>query len=318
MRWLAGVWMVAMLLQPALAEATEGIVWKWEPGQERRYLLKSQVRFAELFQARSNFNQNLRLTELETILLIRCSPTDLLTKRQVELRCAFEDVQFKGAPPAPDANRGMVKVLDGWEESLREASLMVVMGLDGRIRSMDFDGYEARQNRIRDVRERLRLLLVRTVAGLELQLPRKGDDHQKSWKQKETLIYQLPSMVGSFGTARLRSMVVNTEGSVVTINREGNGSIRSGETVGDAAQGQDRPRNTFVAEMRGTATFDTATGELLTHDYAAQAEPTASSILAQGIAATLYLQAVSVKKVDADREITLGPNMETVPGENGI
>lgn len=318
MRALLWALMLGWMVGPAVAQATEGIRWQWEPDQERRYLIRSNVRFAELFPARSRLNMNLRLAELETISVLRCSPTDLLNKRIVELSCTFDDVQFKGAPPERDAQRDLVKVLDEWDAALADVTLKIVMGLDGKVKTLDLDGYDTRLNRFREIKERLRLLLARSIAGLDLQLPKKGDDKGRMWTQKDSDIFALPSLVGSFGTARLDCNVAATDGSVVTIDREGGGSIRSGEMVGDAAEGQDRPRNTFSADMKGTATFDIETGELLTHDYAAKAEPTASSALATGVAAPFYIQVVSLKRVPNDREITLGPNLETVPGENGI
>lgn len=319
MRALLGCLVLWIGLGPSVAGATDGLQWQWDVDQERRYLIRSSVRFAELFPAQSRLNQNLRLVELQTTAVIRCRTEETVSKRLVELACTFEDLMFRGAAPEQDRNQGLVKVLDEWDKSLLDVTLGVEFSLDGRIRTLDIEGYDARRNRFREIRENLRVLLMRTLAGLELQLPRKGDDRGRLWVQKDSQVFRLPSLVGSFGTARLNTAVVSTDGSVVTIDREGEGSIRSGETVGvDATQGADRARNTFIAQLKGTATFDVSTGELLTHDYAAKAEATASSVLATGVAAPLYIQSVSLKRLAPDRAIELGNNVEVRPGELGI
>lgn len=316
MRTLTSLLLLGCLLWPAWARATEGLRWQWEPDQERRYLIRSNVRFAELFPAWARLNKNLRLAELQTTVVVRCSPS-YLAKKRFGLTCGFDDLQFRGAPPTADAQSGLVGILDEWEASLSEVTVELDMTWDGYLKGVQLDGYDSRMNRFRQIEEHLRLILARSFAGLEVGLPKKGDDKGQTWMQKESAVLQLPSNVGSFGTGRIATRVTSTEGSIVTIDRLGEGSIRSGETIGDPSQGE-RARNTFMAEVRGSAAFDVDAGELVRHDYVAKAEATASSALATGVASTVYTQIVTVKLLEPDRELELGANEETTPGQNGI
>ncbi len=302
---------------PRTARATEGLEWKWAADQERRYLMQANVRLPEYFFVQSPLNKNLRLVEFYVAAVTRCKNGPKAGKRTVELRCTFEDVQYKAAPPQSDAGRGLVELLDQWDELLSQATAQVVFSRDGQVKNISLEGVDTRIRRFREIEETIRLTVVRMFAGLDLELPRKGDDKDESWTQREALALALVTKSGSFGVSRLVLEVKAKKGPVAIIRREGEGTISSGETVGTS--GRERPRNTFNMQLQGEAQFDTEKGELVSHDYAVSGEPTPSSTLATGTAGTLYVQAVHVELIPEGAKVApLGPNEETVPGKNGI
>lgn len=70
----------------AVAEAGEELVWRWEEGQHRRYLLRANLSFPELVPY--DF-ANLMATEsdVEFTVVIDCSVADTLGRRGWELAC---------------------------------------------------------------------------------------------------------------------------------------------------------------------------------------------------------------------------------------
>lgn len=299
------------------AHATEGISWDWRDGTQRRYLVQAQVRLPEMIPVKSLNNTDLRVVEYYLAVVTRCTSSDA-TKKTWELLCTFEDAQLDAAPPSADANRGLKELLDEWDQILLGTTAQIVFSHDGRIRNVSLEGVEDRLRRFREIEETLRLMLLRGMAGLELQTPKGGDDRGRPWQQKDSLAVALPKSMGSFGSVRLLHAVgEGTEGSVITIDTTGEALVSSGETVG--APGAERMRNVFDMELRGRSRFDTAAGTLVSRDYLVTGEPTASSALATGVAGTLYVQAVHLELIPSGAKVApLGENRETVPGENGI
>ena len=304
-------------LLPSLASATEGLAWQWNEGQERRFLLQGNIRFAEFFFVQSKDNRDLRVVELYVAAFTTCKAV-ATARKFTSLACSIDDVELRGAPPAQDANRGLVDTLNEWDALYRKAVVQLDLGNDGRIRTLDLEGIDGRIDRYRAIQEQMRLVMVRLFSGLELQLPKKGNDKEESWTQRESTTLQLPSPVGSFGGVRIEHEVTGVQESVVTVTRIGKGSIVSGETIGAPGSGE-RPRNQFAAQLQGTARFDVASGTLVEQNLLASAEPTASSALATGVAGTLYVQALHSEVIPAGAKVEpLEANAETVPGKNGI
>ncbi|HHO51070.1 MAG TPA: hypothetical protein ENK18_09425 [Deltaproteobacteria bacterium] len=313
--WLFGLLALGTLAPQA--RATTGIGWRWGDNVERRYLLQAQVRLPEMIPVKSLTNTDLRVVEYYLAVVTRCT-SSVASKKTWELLCTFEDVQFDAAPPRADANRGLKELLDEWDQLLLGTTAQIVFSRDGLIRNVSLEGVNTRIRRFREIEETLRLLLLRDLAGLELQTPKSGDDRGRPWQQKDSLAVDLPKSMGSFGSVRLLHTVgEEREGSVVVIDTTGEALVSSGETVG--APGGERMRNVFDMEVRGRSRFDLEAGTLVSRDYIVTGEPTASSALATGVAGTLYVQAVHVELIPREAEVTpLGENHETVPGENGI
>lgn len=305
------------LMGSSAAHATEGLEWKWEVGAERTFLFQAQVRLAEMLYFPAPLNQDLRVVEFYLAAVSDCRAEAAAGKKAWELRCTFEDVQLTAAPPEADAGKGLIEILDAYDQMLLAAEAQLVFGRDGRVRNFDLEGVDASIRRQRVMQEVLRLVLLRAFAGLDLQLPKHGDDGGKSWRQSETFAMQLPKSMGTMGGIQLDSSVTATDGAVVTIDTVGKGTVSSGESIG--APGEERPRNFFDLEMRSRATFDTAQGVLLSRDYVVSGEPTASSVLATGVAGTAYVQAIHVELIPPNAKVKpLEANAETTPGTSGI
>ncbi len=317
MSWFRAAVAALALSASSFAHATDGLEWKWDVGTERKYLVQAQVRLSEMIYFTAPLNQDLRVVEFYVALFTTCRSEAAAGKKAFELRCKIDDVQLTAAPPEVDSNRDLVQTLDEYDKMLLDAEIQMVFGADGRIRNFDLEGIDASIRRQREMQETLRLVLLRAYAGLELELPKKGDDGSTQWRQTESFAMQLPKSVGTMGGVRLDHAVAGTEGTVVTIDTAGKGTISSGETIG--APGQERPRNFYDMDMRSRATFDTAQGTLVSRDYLVSGMPTASSAIATGVEGTPYVQAVHVELIPPNAKVKpLDPNAETKPGESGI
>jgi len=189
----------------------------------------------------------------------------------------------------------------------------VAFGRDGRLRNVDLEGVEARDRRTSEIREAMRLVMTRVYAPLDLQLPKNGDDKDRgAWKQGSSVVLEFPSDVGSMGSAKVRHTIVATEGSVVTIETTGRGTLGSGQMV-EVAPGQERPANLFEMSLAGRARFDTARGLLIDRDYTAEGTPTASSLTSDGREGYPYVQVAHLELIEEGTEPPpLGANQEIV------
>ena len=100
---------------------------------------------------------------------------------------------------------------------MNEASMQLVLLNDGRLRSVDLEGVVKRNTRTVDMHETLRLVLTRAFSILDLQLPVKGDDKGKAWRQSGSRVAEFPSNKGSFGLVEIDSVVKEVTGNKVTI-----------------------------------------------------------------------------------------------------
>ena len=134
--------------------------------------------------------------------------------------------------------------------------------------------------------ENLRLVMVRALAGFDLQLPRKGETTDFQWPQYQSLVLQAPSSVGTQGAADVGHRIKSTAGESVIIETAGRGLLAP--AVLDL--GGSGPANLFAATFSSEAIFDTDSGILTERVWTALAEPTPSSLIADGMEGLSYIQ----------------------------
>jgi hypothetical protein len=302
--------LVGLLGISATAGAVTGLEWQLGD-QPVRYLITARIQLPELMWFNAEVNVETRVSEFQVDLVTRCAPTGEVGKKGWELACAVEDIALRAAPTASDSGR-VLPVLDEWDQKFLGATVQLQFNRDGRVRNLDLEGVVANDRRTSEIRETMRLVMARVFAPLDLQFPKKGDDQDQSWKQRSTTVLEFPSNVGSMGAAVVRHTVVGSEGSVVTIETTGRGTLGSGEMV-EVAPGQMGPANLFEMSLAGRARFDTARRVLLDRDYAAEGIPSASSRNADGREGYPYVQVAHLELVEEGTEPPpLGPNQEIV------
>ena len=263
-RWtgvLAGAAALALGLGTATpALAIDGLEWQWAEGQERRFLLQTEVELSDVMFFNAERNAEIRVTYFTLVADITCSP-EITTKSSWELACQIGGVSLSAAPIFQDAAR-LPEVLAEMDEKFETAHLEVTLSRDGRVKALGLEGVSQRNRRISIIQEVMRLVMGRGVAGLDLQLPPKGTDKDRGiWKQKTSMAMALPSNQGTMGGAITTHRVSGNTDGIVSIVSEGEGTLGSGEMI--LVGGAERPRNLFSMTFAGSARFDTVNGQLL-------------------------------------------------------
>ena len=314
-RWTTSSWAALafstgiMAASPAMA--LDGLEWQWAEGQERRFLIQSEVELSDVMFFNAEQNAEIRVTYFTVVADITCSPVSE-SKSGWALSCTIGGASLSAAPIYQDAAR-LPEVLAEMDEKYEAARLEIQLGRDGRVKSLGLEGVSQRNRRISGIQEVMRLVLGRGIAGLDLQLPPKGTDKDRGlWKQKASMAMALPSNQGTMGGATTTHQIGSTADGIVNIVSEGHGTLGSGEMI--MVGGVERPRNLFDMTFAGSGRFDTVNGQLLERQYIVEGTPTASSVSAEAIDGAKYQQATVIQLIDADREIELGPSVALEPG----
>jgi hypothetical protein len=131
-------------------------------------------------------------------------------------------------------------------------------------------------------------LLTRSLAGLDLGLPKKGDDQSREWIQRSPLIAGFISDAGSMGAIEVVHKITESDGDLHTVESAGRGILASGEML--SVGGAEQSATTVDMTITGTATFDTANGNLVSRRYKAVGVPAAGSL-----ARAEWIQSASIK-----------------------
>lgn len=297
MRRMSHLISIALLAAAPSALAAEGLEWKWPEHEQLRYFVSAQVKLPEMlpFIAEANVDARVWLVRLDAVLT--CRPEIRLGRKATEVRCDIDDVRLAAAPTRSDAGK-LGPILDEYDEKLLGAEVELNFRDDGRIRAVGLDGLELLNDRLVILHESLRLMLVRAVSSLDLELPRKGEDKGESWRQRNPLAPQFPVKHGTMGTATAEHVVSGTEGDVVTIETKGKGLLGSGEMI--AVGNQEQPGNMYDMEMSATARFDTARGLMLERDVEVEGEPSTSTVAIDNIGAQPYVHMGSVRLIESN------------------
>jgi len=278
------------------------MAWSWDDGQHHRFYLENEVHLPLPLMLYQEFNTEARVVALQTRLVLDCYKVNE-KRREWELRCDIADIAFTGAGMLGDRGNldAVLKEVDG---RLDEAYLQVVLRKDGRIKDIDLEGMDRRNRRLSQNVETLRLLLSRTLAGLSLQLPASAEEEGRGWGQTQSLLMATPSPQGLRGNSELVHMVRRTEGDRMTIETQGRGVVTAGDN------------NTYTMEMSSMSRFDTRLGVLQQRKWTAIGEPTAGSLVAEGVEAVNYLQAGSIVYLgEDDPNPVLGHSVQAaIPG----
>jgi hypothetical protein len=246
-------------------------------------------------------NTDVRISSVHLDINTNCSAVTAIGKRGWELLCTFDDFAISAGAIASEKGR-LPPILDEIDADMAEASMQVVLLNDGRLRSVDLEGVVKRNARTNARHEVLRLLLARAFSALDLQLPDKGADKGKAWRQQTPRIVEFPSSKGSLGMVEVDSYVKESAGNKITIESSGRGTIGGGEVV--AVGDGDRPKNMYQMTVRSVTSFNVGRGEILDREYLVHGIPTASSVASEAGEGPHYVQAV---------RLTIVPPQTTLP-----
>jgi hypothetical protein len=277
MSWAGAASGVAQAAEPSVPVViTEGLSWRWTPGEARRFLLRADVVLPEAIEFNAAVNTDTLVNQVSIGLVVSCAPSATLGKAAWELRCDIDDATL-AATPNPQSV-GLVKgVAEEWSAVLRDQGwLQVVMGANGRIRSVDLEGTDKRIERLRLITETMRQLILRAFAPMDVELPRDGSDHGTGqWVQRGGIAFMLPSLTGTLGNADVTWTLGTRNVARVLLTSQAKGVIVSSEEF------MGNPRNTIAVTMNGTAVFDTAAGTLTQASFRMEGTVTAGSVQAE-------------------------------------
>jgi hypothetical protein len=266
-------WIWAGLLCSSQAWATTGLTWRWAEGEERRYQVSTQLDLPFVVDFNAVNNTDTQVSGINLMMLVRCRLDAPIGKAAFAVRCDIDEASIQ-AEPLPSSVGRVGPIAEEWSKMLAgDAWIQVEMTSSGHIRSIDLEGVDKRIQRIQQIAETLRLLVVRALSPLDVGLPRKGDDGGTGqWVQPGTLINGMPRADGSVGTMPVLHQVGRVDGSRVFWSFHGDGSLASADDAASTA------RFSFTTKVDGSAVFDTATGAMLESQLICEGRATASSI----------------------------------------
>lgn len=283
------------------ASAAEGLAWKGDA--PRRFVINSQVQSPQIFRMSAENNLDRRIGEWKMNVKTLC--TFDTARSTWEVSCLVEDLSLAARPVRGDAEN-LVVVLDEWDQMITGSTATFRFGSNGRMTSFELKNLKHTRNndRVRGIQEAMRLAMARTFAGLDLELPPKGDDKGKVWRTKTSMLMEFPSPSGSAGGMEVNSKVETVEGARAVIETTGTG-VRGPAIYSSNGQ----LANAWQLNLFSRATFDTSQGVLIEREVVSQGEITPSSQLATGGNAPPYVQAMRVVFIPDGEEVeAFGPN----------
>ncbi len=292
------------------AFAATGLVWTWPDGEARTWHAVADVTVPKLVDFKALNNTDVRIGRFRVELVTTCKKVGLSGKDAFDIKCMIDDVGLQAAPVRPDAGR-VLPVLTEFDDSFRGSFLELTMTTDGRIKAVGLEGVNDRVRRYREIETVMRLVVVRAIAGLDLQLPKNGDDKGTSWRMIKSLAMNFVADTGTVGSLEGVSAITKTDGDIVVIESKATGTLGSGEEY--LENGQPQLSNLYDMNLQSAATFDTAKGFLLDRTYRVDGNVTAGSLDATGSQGSSYIQELKLTFVAPGTTVQIEDNAELPP-----
>jgi hypothetical protein len=307
--------LVAAILTLGAAEGTAqavsaaGLEWTWEEGETRRWFVDAEVQLpaSMLLWVLADRNKEARLVAFRTRSVLACTDMGRNSRRSREVHCLIEDIAIMGATLKGD--RGLLQpILEEMDDKLTDSYLQLIVRNDGRIVNLDLEGIQTTERRHGRMQETLRLMMARSVAGFDLQLPRKGLTVEGVWPQYQAMLFTAPSGHGTQGSAEIAHLIRTTQGDYVIIESAGRAIVSPGT--------DSTARDYFQTTLDSVAVFDVEEGMLRERVWASKGTPTASSATAEGARGIDYIQQGKILYLaEGTAPPTLGETIEIGPSD---
>lgn len=276
----------------APAHASEGLIWKWEPGVTRRYMLRAEVKSPYVFDFNAERNLDGKISSFTLAMLVDCTLNEPVGRNASEVRCAVDQTTLAVAPVRTSAGT-LSPVIDEWVKKFDDSWIDMTLGASGRIRNIDLEGIEKNNERTQQIWMLMREMVLRTFAPFDFVLPKDGVIAQAGqWVQPGARAFELPGTgQGTLGGTSVTHTWLADQGGLVTWGIAGAGTV----APPTAANGS--LRDTFKIELNGSAVFDTKQGAVVQAMYEAIGTPTASSVAADAGRGLTYVQSVIVQYI---------------------
>lgn len=288
-----------LLFIASLASAGTPLAWHWPEGQVHRYIIANQVDLSAELLVAGEENQDERVLGWMADLNLLCTGVSE-RKRAFEVSCVIEDFRMRPKPLPGDRNQIQAAV-DAWDRMLTGARIELVLRPDGRLTDYSLAGVDTKNANLRTrwITQVQREVLGRSLAGLEVVLPKKGE-LASSWQGTHGLAMTVPSTVGTVGAVDLRAKATAVDEREVTLAIAGEG------TRGPRIDG---PANLWRFAYAAEAVFDRRRGVLKRQEVRVRGELTPSSPLAVSMRPLPYVQTIAVRRLEPTTQYpAFGPN----------
>lgn len=252
--------------------AATGLVPQW-PDAGHRFHLGAYVELPSPMRLLAEQDAEVLVDAFQVDLVTACRPAAVQPKKGSHVDCLVEDVTFRLRSAQP---KHLQAIADEMDAAVTGKTVQLQVSPEGRVRNLDLDGLDERDQRHRTIAESERLMLARAFALIDLELPKGGDDQGRPWRANDVLAVAFPSNVGTMGSVPVELAVGGVDGSVASVALRGKGIVMSGETVA-VGGGESRPRFTWEVTLSGEAQFDVSSGRLISRKHTVEGVPTASS-----------------------------------------
>ncbi len=261
--------------------AEEIIVWgdpflRWD----RRWVVETEVHFADLFRLFADNNLESRLTNMQMRVVLDCDRDIQLGPKRWEVRCVVEDIGLVALTTRPGTDD--TRVLQEADAAMTGAILELQVSADGGVPNVGLERFAPRNERDRQRQEQYRQLLSRVTLPFHLGMPPVVADGVK-WYEYNSRLMSMPSNEVSGGSTTLAHFMDVFEGHLL-VQTVGEGVMRPTtgvEGIGTDADGMaaavTRPVDTYDTTLHGVAVFDLETGVMEERVWALGSVLTASS-----------------------------------------
>ena len=294
------------LLPLGPAQASEGLIWKWEPGVVRRYMLRAEIKSPYVFDFNQERNVDGKISSFTLAMLVDCTLNEAVGRNASEVRCTVDKTSLAVAPVRFSAGT-LSPVIDEWVKKFDAAWIDMTIGASGRIRNIDLEGVDKSNERTQQIWMLMREMTLRAFAPFDFVLPKDGvvaDGAQ--WVQPGARAFELPGMgQGTLGGTSVTHTWLADQGGLVTWGISGAGTV----APPTAANGS--LRDTFQIKLDGSGVFDTKQGAVVQAMYEAVGTPTAGSVSADAGRGLSYVQSVILQYVaPGTQDPSLGTSQE--------
>ena len=260
------------------SSAATGLVWNWDGDITRQYLISSTtvLIYPEVMQGEGT--GELHFIEMETTVLTTCAATSVVGKKAYDVSCVIDDLGLRGTPQRGENIEKAVTVLETVAAAAKGARVVSRFGRDGRVTKIDLRDLDLSKSWMSINANTLQIVLGHAFGGLDLQLPKDGDDKGKGkWTQREAKPMSLAIEEFTLGMIKMEHTLASSGVDSTTIHTESHGTLTPGSESEGASAGL-----TYDATMTGNAIFDTSKGALVQRVFDVSGSLTAGSKGANG------------------------------------
>lgn len=311
-----------LLLHLSAAAESVPLSWTSQSDHEALWWIRTEIALPQTVWFAGERNVQARVVGLQLTGLYRCSPAEHVRGQVHEWTCIIEDFGIVAAAMKRDTD-DLAEVLELWDKALTGAEVELRLHADGRVVGLDLEGVSKRNPREAGMQETMRLMLLRSFAGLDLQLRARELEVGEAWAQFESQLFLAPSASGTIGSSQTAHRIQEIDGGRVVIDSMGKGTISPGmwgapgtSGVRDHAKSRESVMDIdyYDTLLESVTVFDADQGVMVERVWTATAHPTAGSRAAEGRAGLPYTQRGQLRTVlEGAPRPSVGPTAVVLP-----